>query len=56
MPFSEVLSTERSAVLESHGALGAIEPQGRGADLHLTGAPAVRLALADDPDVDFNLF
>ena len=51
---SEVLSTKRSAVAENLGALGAIEPHGRGAGKQWT-SPAGRLAVAVDCDMDVNL-
>ena len=49
----EVLSTKLSTAAGSLGALGAIEPNGRGADMQWT-YPAGGLAVAVDRDMDVN--
>ena len=51
---SEVLSAMPSAVAESHDALGAVEPHGRGADRQWA-FPAGKCAVAVDRDLDANL-
>ena len=51
---SEVLSTKRSTAAGSLGALGAMEPNGRGAGKQWSFS-AEKLAVAVDHDMDVNL-
>ena len=51
---SDVLSAKRSAVAESLGALGALEPHGRGADKQWAFL-AERFVVAVDRELDVNL-
>ena len=54
VPSSEVLSAKRSAVFESLGASGAVDPHVRGSEQQWT-FPAGRFVVAVDCDMDVNL-